>query len=372
MTTAPAFTIGIEEEYLLVDPVTCALRTAPDALLSDLKETLGDQVSTEFLGCQVEVGTDVCATVAEARADLTHLRRTVARIARAHGLAPIAASCHPWGDWSEQDRTEKPRYDKLDTDLGAVARRMLIGGMHVHIGIADADTRIAVMNRLTPWLPVLLALSASSPFWQGEDTGLASWRVSVFDSMPRTGLPPHMTDWTAYATATDMLVDLKIIEDASKIWWDLRPSAAFPTLEARICDVSPRIDEALMLAALVQGLARMTWRGLSQDAPIPDPLILSENRWRAQRYGTVEGLIAGEPAKIVPMAQIVEDMLTRIAPDLAFFDSPRDAERARGIVSGGTSAARQRILRETALAEGASDHDALVRVVTSLIDAFES
>ncbi|MBU2358007.1 MAG: carboxylate-amine ligase [Alphaproteobacteria bacterium] len=370
MTTAPAFTIGIEEEYLLVDPVTCALRTAPPVLLTDLKDALGDQVSTEFLGCQVEVGTGVCATVADARTDLTHLRRTVARIARTHGLAPIAASCHPWGDWSEQDRTEKPRYDKLDTDLGAVARRMLIGGMHVHVGIADADTRIAVMNRLTPWLPVLLALSASSPFWQGEDTGLASWRVSVFDSMPRTGLPPHMADWAAYAAMTDTLVDLGLIEDASKIWWDLRPSAAFPTLEARICDVSPRIDAALMLAALVQGLARMIWRGLSQDQAIPAPLILAENRWRAQRYGTTEGLIAGNPARIVPMEKLVDDMLTRIAPDLAALSSADDAQRARAVVTGGTSAARQRQLFATARARGASERDAFSAVVTSLIEAF--
>lgn len=372
MTTAPAFTIGIEEEYLLVDPESGALRTAPEKLLEDLKEALGDQVSTEFLGCQVEVGTGVCATVADARADLSRLRGAVSRIARGHGLAPIAASCHPWGNWSDQERTEKPRYDKLDTDLGAVARRMLIGGMHVHVGIDDRDTRIAVMNSLTPWLPVLLALSASSPFWQGEDTGLASWRVSVFDSMPRTGLPPRLADWAAFEATTGTLVDLGIIEDASKIWWDLRPSAAFPTLEARICDVSPRIDEALMLAALVQALARMIWRGMSRDEPVPAPLVLSENRWRAQRYGTAEGLIAGDPARIVPMTRVVDDMLNRLAPDLDHFQSASDAEKARGVVTCGTSAARQRGVRDMALEQGASDREALVQVVTSLIDAFDN
>ena len=366
----PDLTIGIEEEYLLVDPQTGDLRAMPDAMHDDLRAALGDRISREFLDCQVEVGTGVCAGVADARDDLGHLRRTVQRIAGAHGLAPIAASCHPWADWADQDRTDKPRYAKLDDDLGAVARRMLIGGMHVHVGIADRDTRIAVMNRLTPWLPVLLALSASSPFWQGQDTGLASWRVSVFDGMPRTGLPPRFRDWDDYAAATGALVDLGVMEDTSRIWWDLRPSHAFPTIEARLCDVSPRMEDTLTLAAIVQGLAGMIMRGLDADATLPDPLIMQENRWRAQRHGVAGGLIAGQPPAMVPMARIVDEMLDLIAPDIDALGGTLQARRARDIVRDGSSAARQRALWQKAREDGASDRDALAHVVQALIAEF--
>ena len=368
--TPPAFTIGIEEEYLLVDPTDGDLRPASEPMLSDLRDALGDKVTREFLSCQVEVGTGVCDTVQAARRDLSHLRRTVAAVAARHGVAPIAASCHPWADWMEQDRTDKPRYAQLDEDLGAVARRMLIGGMHVHVGIGDPDTRIAVMNRLTPWMPVLLALSASSPFWQGRDTGLASWRVSVFDGMPRTGLPPRLRDWAAYEASTAPLVDLGVMEDTSKIWWDLRPSDAFPTLEARICDVSPRMEDALTLAALVQGLARMIWRGLADDAALPDPLIMKENRWRAQRHGVAEGLIAGQPPAIVPMARFVAEMLDRIAPDTDALGCTAQASRARQIVSDGSSAARQRRIWQAARDDGASDRAAHRAVIKALIADF--
>ncbi|SEN03540.1 carboxylate-amine ligase [Loktanella fryxellensis] len=364
----PAFTIGIEEEYLLVDPATGALRDATDALLADLHDALGDQVSTEFLGCQIEVGTGVCDTVANAQADLTLLRRGVARVVGRHGLAPVAASCHPWGDWTAQARTENPRYDQLDTDLGAVARRMLIGGMHVHVGIADPDTRIAVMNRMAPWLPVLLALSTSSPFWQGRDTGLASWRVSVFDGMPRTGLPPAYAGWDAYAEAVAALVQVGVIEDASKLWWDMRPSHNFPTLEVRICDVQPRLADTLMLAALVQGLARHIWRRLDAPAdPVP-PLILSENRWRAQRYGVTEGPI--RDGSIVPMGRVVGDLLDRIAPDLAALQGIGHAGHTRDVAAHGTSACRQRAVRHVALDDGADEARALRAVVTALIADF--
>lgn len=372
MTQPPAFTIGIEEEYLLVDPQTCALCTAPAALMTDLQDALGDQVSPEFLACQVEVGTGVCATIAEARTDLAHLRRTVARIARKHGLAPMAASCHPFADWAVQDRTDKPRYAALDNDLAAVARRMLIGGMHVHVGIADPELRISLMNQMSYFLPHLLALSASSPFWQGKDTGLASYRVTVFDGMPRSGLPPQMADWATYQARTGALVDLGVIEERSKIWWDMRPSDTFPTLEARICDVSPRIEDALTLAALVQALARMLWRRTQAGAPwrVTDPLIVAENRWRAQRYGVSEGLIDSGAGQIVPFANLIAEMLSLIAEDTAALGSVSEAARARDMTAAGTSADRQRRIRQATLDAGGSDRDAMCAVVRAMIEAF--
>ncbi len=371
-TLPPQLTIGIEEEYLLVDPATGALTAAPDALLADLTAALGDRISTEFLTCQIEVGTGICDTISDARADLGHLRRTVAQVAGRHGLAPIAASCHPWGDWTVQDRTAKARYDQLDTDLGAVARRMLIGGMHVHVGIPDPDTRIAIMNRLGDLLPVLLALSGSSPFWQSADTGLSSWRVSVFDGMPRTGLPPRFADWADYTQATSALTGVGVIEDTSKLWWDLRPSHTFATLEVRICDVSPRMEDALTIAALVQAATRMIWRGLRDGTAWPThrPLIASENRWRAQRYGVTEGLIAPDGAAMVPMADVVATLLADIAADTQHLGSGAEAAAAGRIVAQGNSADRQRAIHAAAVDAGADPQAALLAVVQGLIADF--
>ncbi|HGG06425.1 MAG TPA: carboxylate-amine ligase, partial [Aliiroseovarius sp.] len=231
--TEPPFSIGIEEEYLLVDRETLELAQAPEALMQACGEALEGQFSPEFLQCQVEIGTRVCANVSEARADLRRLRSTVARLAAEHGLAPIAASCHPFADWKHQHHTNKDRYNALRKDLGGVARRLLICGMHVHVGIPDRETRIDIINQLTYFLPHLLALSASSPYWQGEDTGLASYRLTIFDNLPRTGLPPQFSGWSDYERSVSALTDLGLIEDSSKIWWDLRPSAKFPTIEAR-------------------------------------------------------------------------------------------------------------------------------------------
>ncbi|RMH48838.1 MAG: YbdK family carboxylate-amine ligase, partial [Alphaproteobacteria bacterium] len=236
---APPFTIGIEEEYLLVDLETGALSKAPAALMEACRAELSGQVSPEFLQCQIEIGTRVHATVGGARDDLATLRATVAAQARKFGLAPIAASCHPSADWKDQHHTPKARYDALRRDLAGVARRLLICGMHVHVGAGEPDRRIDLLNQLTYFLPHLLALSTSSPFWQGEDTGLQSYRLTVFDNLPRTGLPPQFSGWSDYQRHLDALVELGLVEDGTKIWWDLRPSARFPTIEARIMDVSP-------------------------------------------------------------------------------------------------------------------------------------
>ncbi|WP_256212382.1 carboxylate-amine ligase [Loktanella sp. DSM 29012] len=372
MTQLPEFTIGIEEEYLLVDADTFDLVAAPDSLMAALTGALGNQVSTEFLNCQVEVGTGICATIAEARADLGHLRRTVAELAADHGLRPVAASCHPFGDWKQQGRTDKPRYEQLDDDLGAVARRMLIGGMHVHVGLPDQDSRIALMNQLSYFLPHLLALSASSPFWQGRDTGLASYRMAVFDSMPRTGLPPRLRDWADWESRVQRLVGLGVIEDSSKIWWDLRPSGKFPTLETRICDVSPRLADTLTIAAVVQALTRTLWRRTRNGQPWreSDPIMVQENRWRAQRYGVSAGLIDSAADRIVPMPQLMDELLDLISEDMLALDSVAEASRIADIARSGTDADRQRALYHSAMDGGADTHDALCAVVRALADDF--
>jgi carboxylate-amine ligase len=211
MSEEPDFTIGIEEEYLLVHRDTMDLAEAPEAMMAACREKLGDQVSPEFLQCQVEIGTTVCAGVTEAREDLKRLRAAVAEAARAHNLAPIAAACHPFADWKRQHHTDKSRYNDLRRALAGVAQRMLICGMHVHVGIAAKHTRIDLMNQLVYFLPHLLALSASSPFWKGSDTGLSSYRLTVFDNLPRTGLPPRFASWDEYHNTVGVLIDLGLI-----------------------------------------------------------------------------------------------------------------------------------------------------------------
>ena len=371
---APPFTIGIEEEYLLVDKETYALAHAPDALIDACKADLAGKVSPEFLQCQIEIGTGVCATIGEARKDLAHLRNTVARHADAYGLAPIAASCHPFADWKDQHHTDKARYNKLRRDLAGVARRMLICGMHVHVGIPDQDMRITLVNQLKYFLPHLHALSTSSPYWQGDDTGMNSYRLTVFDNLPRTGLPPYMRDWNEFSDTVQTLVDLELIEDASKIWWDLRPSSKFPTIESRICDVAPRMEVTLTLAALTQSLTRMLWRRCAEGRPwqIVQNFMIGENRWRAQRYGVSEGQVDFGRRALIPFAQAVEEIIELVAEDAAALGCLAEVEAARDIVQTGTSADQQRRTYEAAFQVSGAKHEALRAVVAGLITDFQA
>src|SRR6056297_3832720 len=340
--THPDFTIGIEEEYLLVDLDSLALSPAPEALMEACQKDLQDQVSPEFLNCQIEIGSKPCHTIAEAREDLRHLRRTVARHAQAHNLAPIAASCHPFADWRSQTHTDKQRYNDLDHDLAGVVRRMLICGMHVHVGIEPPDRRIDLMNQMSYFLPHLLALSTSSPFWQGQDTGLASYRLTVFDNLPRTGLPPRLSGWSEYERTVNALTRLEIIEDSTKIWWDLRPSHRYPTIESRICDVTPRLEDALTLAALTQCLARMLWRISRSNMRwrIYDSFLVGENRWRAQRLGAAEGLIDFGAGEIKSMETLLSELLDLIEEDAGILRCSNEVHRVPELLANGTSSDR--------------------------------
>lgn len=369
----PDFTIGIEEEYLLVDRETLALVEAPDGLMDACKAELEDQVSPEFLQCQIEIGTQVCGSIAEAREDLRKLRASVARQAEARGLAPIAASCHPFSAWRDQHHTDKDRYNDLRRDLGGVARRLLISGMHVHVGLPDEEDRIDIMNQLTYFLPHLLALSASSPFWQGEDTGLASYRLTIFDNLPRTGLPPRFSSWSEYQRSVQAIVDLGLIEDASKIWWDLRPSARFPTLEARICDVSPRMETTLTLAAIIQSLTRFLWRlkGQNRRWRIYDNFLLEENRWHAMRYGISNGLIDLGQRKLVPFEILVEELIELVRDDAEALGCLAEVENARIILATGTSADQQRRVYQDGIEADLTVEEALRDVVRFLIGEFK-
>lgn len=374
MSSDPEFTIGVEEEYLLVDRDSLALAEAPPELMEACKSELEDQVSPEFLNCQIEIGTKVCRNVAEAREELKHLRSCVSENAARFNLAPIAASCHPFSDWRDQHHTDKERYNDLSQNLAGVVRRMLICGMHVHVGIDSPDRRIDLMNQLAYFLPHMLALSCSSPFWQGRDTGLDSYRLTVFDNLPRTGLPPRMESFGEFERSVDVLVDLGVIEDSSKIWWDLRPSSKFPTLESRICDVQPRLEHTLTLAALTQAITRMLYRlaRKNQRWRIYDNFLVAENRWRAQRYGVREGLIDLGEGQISPFGDLLEDILELIDEDARFFESVAEVETARDILRTGTSSTRQRRAYEDALAAEDDREHALQAVVRHLIEEFHA
>jgi carboxylate-amine ligase len=370
--TDGAFTLGIEEEYLLVDRETGDLREAPEGLMEACAAELEGQVSPEFLQCQIEIGTRVCPDITAAREDLRRLRSTVSTHAEAHDLSPIAVSCHPFADWKDQHHTDKDRYNQLAQDLGGVVRRMLICGMHVHVGLPDDELRIDLMGQLSYFLPHMLALSSSSPFWQGEDTRLASYRLTVFDNLPRTGLPPQFNSWAEYERTTETLIELGLIEDTTKIWWDLRPSHRFPTLETRICDVSPRMEDALSLAALAQCLARFfhRLRQKNQRWRIYDRFLVNENRWRAQRYGTTEGLIDFGARAIIPLTQAVEEIRELIAEDATALGCEAEIARLSHIAETGTSAARQRAVYADAR-EAGQDHKAAMRaVVHHLIEEY--
>ncbi|MBC7284120.1 carboxylate-amine ligase [Hoeflea sp.] len=368
----PSFTLGVEEEYLLVDRDSLDLAAAPESLMAQCVEELEGQVSPEFLQCQIEVGTRVCRTVADAGSDLARLRSVIARIAGEHGLAPLAVSCHPFADWHQQHFTDKQRYRELEHDLGGVARRMLICGMHVHVGVDDDETRIDLMAQFPYFLPHLLALSTSSPYWKGDDTGLNSYRLTIFDNLPRTGLPPRFSSWSEYQRSVQIIIDSGLIDDCTKIWWDLRPSARFPTLESRICDVSPRLDDTLAIVALTQSIMHMLWRlgSNNQRWRIYDRFLVGENRWRAQRYGISNGLIDFARGEVVAFPVLLEELIGLVSEDAEALGCSEEVLSTRRIVENGTSADRQRSIHARAIAAGASAREAQKEVVRFLMDEF--
>lgn len=366
----PSFTIGIEEEYLLVDPETRDLVRDPgDAVMEACHEVLGPQVTHEFLKAQIEVGTAICRTAGEARADLARLRRGLIAIAEEHGMRLIAASTHPFADWADQQVTERERYLMLARDLQVVVRRLVICGMHVHVGVEDPEVRIDLMNQVSYFLPHLLALSTSSPFWHGVESGLKSYRMSVFRSLPRTGVPEQFSSWAEYERHVDAFVGPGLIEDATKLWWDIRPSAKYPTLEMRIADVCTRLDDGIAIAALYQSLLAMLFerRLLNQRWRSYAPMLVAENIWRAQRYGAGESLMDFGKGVLVPYADLLEEIIT-LTDDAATALGCRDeVAHARTILATGTSADRQLATYRAARLAGAGDGEALAAVVDELI-----
>ena len=366
----PSFTIGIEEEYLLVDRKTRALASEPPPEMLEACETrIKDLVRPEFLKAQIEVGTTVCKSVAEAQEELAYLRKEVAAIADEYDLAPIAASTHPFSEWTTQVHTDKERYNELAENMQGVARRLLICGMHVHVGIDDDEMRIDLLNQAKYFLPHMLALSTSSPFWRGDNTGLKSYRLSVFDELPRTGLPSRFETFGDYRRHVDVLVNAGVIPDGSMLWWDLRPAERFPTLEMRISDVCTRLKDASAIAALFQCLLRMLYRlrRSNQRWRSYAHMLINENRWRAQRYGVDEGMIDFGRGQMVPFRELMAELMEMLAEDAQALGCEQELARIPTILDLGTSAHEQIKAYNTALGLGASHEEALQAVVDWLV-----
>jgi carboxylate-amine ligase len=368
----PSFSVGIEEEYFLVGRQTRDMAATPTTdMVAECQALLGaGQVSPELLRSQIEVQTCVCHDMPQARAELARARAGVAEVAARHGLAVMAASTHPFANWHRQVPTDKERYTTIARDLQAPGRRLVICGMHVHVAVEDNELRLDLMNQAAYFLPHLLALSTSSPFWRGQDTGMKSYRVSIFREIPRTGLPETFESWGEYARRVRKLTAVGLIEDPTKLWWDVRPSHRFPTLEMRITDICTRLDHAIAIAALWRCLLRMLWRLRRQNLRwrIYPRMLIEENRWRAQRYGLDEGLVDFGREQVVPYAELLDELIALVAEDARHFGCEAEIASARHILTQGTSAHEQLAAFAAARASGADDHEALVAVVDRLIE----
>lgn len=367
----PTLTVGVEEEYLLVDRKTRDLvNDPPPSLMTECARLCGDQVSPELMRSQIEIGTEVSKDIRGAEREVKRLRGIVAEVSQKYGYAPIAVSTHPFARWLEQKQTEKDRYHDLTREMQAAARRLLICGMHVHVGVEDNELRIDLMNQLAYFLPHLLALSCSSPFWEGENTGLKSYRLTVFDALPRTGLPEQFDSFAEYERHLAILINAGLLEDASKIWWDLRPSARYPTLETRIMDICTGVDHAMAMVSLTVCLIRMLYRlrRKNQRWRVYAPMLIYENRWRAMRYSFDEGMIDLARGELVSYDILLNELIEFVQEDASALGCEDDIEHLHHVLNGGTSAHHQLQIYGKSLAEGKPAQEALVDVVDWLIE----
>ena len=341
--TAP-FTLGVEEEYQVVDAATLELRDAR-AAVDTARHRLGGSVDTELSSVQLEVETPVCDSLAQVRAELTRLRREAGAAVAEHGCRLLAAGTHPFGSWRDQELTIKPRYLELLERWGLLALQQGINGCHVHVAVPDPDLRIAVLDHCRPWLPPLLALTASSPFWEGVDTRYASYRNQWYLRFPIAGPPPALGDDAGFRRRVDELTAVGAISDASFLYWDLRPSARYPTLEFRVGDVCPLLDDAVLYAGLVRALVRtMAARAEGGEAaPVMSDGVARAAQWRAARYGLEDTLFDPVQRRLRPAANVVGSLLDTVADDLRTHGEWDEvAELFAAALARGSSAARQR------------------------------
>ena len=347
----PSFTLGIEEEYQTIDPETLDLRSHINTeLIAQGKMQLKEKVKAEMHQSVIEVGTDVCRTISEARSEVVDLRRQTIRLAREQGLLLAAGATHPFADWREQDIYPDERYRQVVEDMQTVARSNLIFGLHVHVGIEDRETSIHLMNQMRYFLPHLLALSTNSPFWLGMNTGLKSYRCKVFDKFPRTNIPDTFNSWAEFELLVNLLIRTNCIDNAKRIWWDIRPHPIFSTLEVRICDLPLRVDETIALAALIQATLAKLYKlhSRNQGFRIYGRALLMENKWRAARYGLDGMLIDFGRETEVPERELILEYLDFVDDVVDELECRKEVEYVQTMLDRGTGADRQlRIFNET-------------------------
>lgn len=360
------FTFGIEEEYFLVDAETkSAARGMPPAFFEAARKATGGRVAGELLQSQIEVVSSPHTAMAEARRELQQLRRLVGAVAAAHGLAILAAGTHPTAAWSDTLQTRKQRYDTVMHDLQMIGQRNILCGMHVHVELPDADARIDVMYRLLPYLPLFVALSTSSPFWQSRRTGLMGYRLAAYDELPRTGVPELFRTKDEFDAYVAALVRAGVIEDSSYVWWAIRPSLRHPTLELRAPDCCTRIDDTLALAALYRTLVRHLHRHPRRNAGLNavSRAIVIENKWRAQRYGVHGTLVTEDGA--VTVRELLDRVIAMTADDALALDCEPEVRHCRTIACAGTSADAQLAIYDAHCIS--EDRDGALRAVTDWI-----
>jgi carboxylate-amine ligase len=347
----PSFTIGIEEEYQTIDPKTRDLRSHIDMeIIAKGKTLLREAVKPEMHQSVIEVGTGVCKNIKEAKDEIKSIRRQVIRLARDNGLRLAAGGTHPFADWRQQEIYPDARYQEIVEDMKMVARANLIFGLHVHVGVEDRETAIHIMNAARYFLPHMLALSTNSPFWLGMDTGLKSYRCKVFDKFPRTNIPDYFVSWGEYENFVNLLIQTHCIDNAKKIWWDIRPHPTFSTLEFRICDLPMRVEETIALAALIQATVAKLYKlyESNQGFRLYRRALIMENKWRAVRYGLDGKLIDFGKRTEVPLRDLVEEYLALVDDVVDELGSREEIGYVRRILEEGSGADRQlRVFHQT-------------------------
>ena len=351
LSMLPAFTIGIEEEYQTVDPETRDLRSHIQAeLLEKGKMILQERVKAEMHQSVVEVGTGICNNIKEAKAEVKMFRRDMGRLARENGLRLASVATHPFSDWRTQDIHPDQRYKNIVEDMQLVARANLIFGLHVHIGIEDRETAIHMMNHARYFLPHILALSTNSPFWLGMNTGLKSYRCKVFDKFPRTNIPDYFPSWGEYENFIKLLIKTNCIDNAKKIWWDIRPHPFFNTIEFRVCDIPMRADETIAIAALIQATVAKLYKlyTANQGFRLYRRALIMENEWRAARYGMDGKLIDFGKQKEVPARDLIREYLDFVDDVVDELDSREELNYIHTMLETGSGADRQlRVFEES-------------------------
>lgn len=337
------FTLGIEEEFQIVDPRTRELRSHVVEILEEGMMILGEQIKPEMIQSMVEVGTGICRNIEEARADITHLRSVISSLARKNDLVIIAASTHPISRWQDQKIFDDERYELLVQELQTVARSLLIFGLHVHVGVPDRDRQIHIMNAARYFLPHVLALTTSSPFWMAHNTGLKSYRSEIFKQFPRTDIPDYFDSYSSFERYVDLLIKTGCIDNGKKIWWDVRPHPFFPTLEFRVCDIPTRVDDTIAIAALFQAIVAKLNLLIEKNLGfrLYRRLLLQENKWRAVRYGLDGMMIDFGKQKEVPTRDLIHELLDFVDDVVDPLNSRKEIEHIYKIMERGTSADEQ-------------------------------